>query len=85
MYVNGKMRSVEILPGMGEGKIKENDGGGKFNYDIRTFVNVATLLQHNNKINKCQHEKNSISMRVRTLNLLPFLCISSESIILGSQ
>jgi hypothetical protein len=28
---------------MGERRIKENDGGGKFNYDIllRTFVNVT--------------------------------------------
>jgi hypothetical protein len=34
MYVNGKMRHVvETTPGMGRGKIKENDGGGKFNYD----------------------------------------------------
>jgi hypothetical protein len=34
MYVNGKMRPVETIPGMeGEG-IKENDGGGEFNYDI---------------------------------------------------
>jgi hypothetical protein len=28
------MRSVETIPGMGEGRIKENDGGGEFNYDI---------------------------------------------------
>jgi hypothetical protein len=28
------MRSVETIPGMGEGEIKENDGGGEFNYDI---------------------------------------------------
>jgi hypothetical protein len=27
MYVNGKIRSVETLPGMGGGGIKENDGG----------------------------------------------------------
>jgi hypothetical protein len=26
------MRPVESIPGMGEGKIKENNGGGKFNY-----------------------------------------------------
>jgi hypothetical protein len=29
-----KMRPVETLLGMGGGKIKENDGGGKFNYDV---------------------------------------------------
>jgi hypothetical protein len=34
MYENGKMRPVETIPGMGGGKIKENDGGGEFNYDI---------------------------------------------------
>jgi hypothetical protein len=34
MYVNGKMRPVETIPGRrGEG-IKEKDGGGEFNYDI---------------------------------------------------
>jgi hypothetical protein len=33
MYVNGKMRPVETIPGMGGG-IKENDGRGKFKYDI---------------------------------------------------
>jgi hypothetical protein len=53
MYVNGKMRPVETIPGMGEGKIKENDGGGEFSYDIfdivRTFVNATMYTQHNNK------------------------------------
>jgi hypothetical protein len=34
MYVNGKMRSVETIPGKGEGDIKENDKWGEFNYDI---------------------------------------------------
>jgi hypothetical protein len=32
MYENGKMRPVETIPGMREGRIK-NDGGGEFNYD----------------------------------------------------
>jgi hypothetical protein len=32
MYVNGKIRSVETIPGM-EGGDKENDQGGEFNYD----------------------------------------------------
>jgi hypothetical protein len=32
MYSCMKMRTVETIPGMGG--IKENDGGGKFNYDI---------------------------------------------------
>jgi hypothetical protein len=34
MYVNGKMRPVETIPGMGKGEIKENDGGGELKYDI---------------------------------------------------
>jgi hypothetical protein len=28
------MRSVETIPGRGGVKIKENDGGSEFNYDI---------------------------------------------------
>jgi hypothetical protein len=34
MYINGKMRPVETIPGMGEGGIKENVGGDEVNYDI---------------------------------------------------
>jgi hypothetical protein len=35
MYVNGKMTSVETIPGIGRGgRIKENGGGGEFKYDI---------------------------------------------------
>jgi hypothetical protein len=48
VYVNGKMRPVEATPGMGEGRIKENDGGGEFKCDvsnIRTFAN-ATMYPH---------------------------------------
>jgi hypothetical protein len=26
--------TIETIPGMGEEGIKENDGGGEFNYDI---------------------------------------------------
>jgi hypothetical protein len=33
-YVSGKMRPVETIPGMEMGKIKENDNGGEFKYDI---------------------------------------------------
>jgi hypothetical protein len=33
MYENGKMRPVETIPGMGVGRIKENDEGSEFNYD----------------------------------------------------
>jgi hypothetical protein len=34
MSVNGKMRPVETAPGLGEGEIRKNDGGGEFKYDI---------------------------------------------------
>jgi hypothetical protein len=34
MYVNGKMRLAETIPGMEEGRIKENDGQGEFKYQI---------------------------------------------------
>jgi hypothetical protein len=34
MYVNGKMRPVESIPGMGGGEIKENNERGEFKYDI---------------------------------------------------
>jgi hypothetical protein len=34
MYENGKMRPVETIPGMRGRRIKENNGGNEFNYDI---------------------------------------------------
>jgi hypothetical protein len=34
MYENGKMRPVEIIPGMGRLGIKENDGEDESNYNI---------------------------------------------------
>jgi hypothetical protein len=34
MYVNGKMRPIETIPGMMGGRKKENDDGDKFNYHI---------------------------------------------------
>jgi hypothetical protein len=34
MYINGKMRPVETMPGNVRGGIKKNDGGGEFSYDI---------------------------------------------------
>jgi hypothetical protein len=49
-----KMKLVETIPGMGGGRIKENDGGDEFNYDIllELFVNVTMYPQYNNKIIK---------------------------------
>jgi hypothetical protein len=34
MYGNGKMRHAEIVPGIGERGMKENDRGGEFNYNM---------------------------------------------------
>jgi hypothetical protein len=34
MYINGKMTSVETIPGMGGGRIKDNEGRGEFKFDI---------------------------------------------------
>jgi hypothetical protein len=34
MYVNTKMIPAESIPGMGEGRIMESNGRGKFQYDI---------------------------------------------------
>jgi hypothetical protein len=53
MYINGKRYLLKLLQEWGRGRIKENDGGGKFNYDIfdifviyqRTFIN-ATMYFH---------------------------------------
>jgi hypothetical protein len=33
-----KMRPVETIPGMGGGRVKENDGGDEF--IVRTFINI---------------------------------------------
>jgi hypothetical protein len=46
MHENGKMRYVEIIPGIGEEGLKENDGGGEFNCVVRTFVNVTIYPQY---------------------------------------
>jgi hypothetical protein len=34
MYVNGKMISLETIPGKGREGMKENGGGGKFKCNI---------------------------------------------------
>jgi hypothetical protein len=34
MYVNKKKRSVETIPGVGGGGIKEDGGGGEINHDV---------------------------------------------------
>jgi hypothetical protein len=34
MYVNGKIISAEIIPGMGRGRKKENGRGGEIKNDV---------------------------------------------------
>jgi hypothetical protein len=34
MYVNGKIRPIETIPGIRRVEIKENDGECEFNYNI---------------------------------------------------
>jgi hypothetical protein len=34
MYKNSKIRPVETTPRMGEGRVKENNGGAEFSYEI---------------------------------------------------
>jgi hypothetical protein len=41
LHENGRIKHVDTIPGMGIGEIKENEGGGEFKYDIRTFLNVS--------------------------------------------
>jgi hypothetical protein len=48
MYENGKTRPIKSILGIGGGGKKKNNGEGKFNYNIRTFVNVTMYPQHNN-------------------------------------
>jgi hypothetical protein len=51
MYENGKMRYIEIIPGIGGMGDKGEGWGDKFNYDIRTFVNVTMYPQIQQKYN----------------------------------
>jgi hypothetical protein len=57
------MRPVETIPGMGGWKIKENYGGGEFNYIYivkkkKTFVNITMYPQYNNNIMIEKNKKN---------------------------
>jgi hypothetical protein len=58
MFVNGKMRPAETIPGMRGGRIRENDEGGKFKYIIfyifivQTFVNIVMYPHHNDNFKK---------------------------------
>jgi hypothetical protein len=43
MYEYGKLRHAETIPGMGEGGIKENDGG--VNSTMIYCINVTMYIQ----------------------------------------
>jgi hypothetical protein len=53
-HENGTMRPAETIPGMGGGRIKENDGG------VNSFVNVTVHPQYNN--NKKRFKKSLVSL-----------------------
>jgi hypothetical protein len=51
IYTQNSRESMDKILDLKENsKIKENDGGSKFNYDTRTFVNVTMHPYHNNII-----------------------------------
>jgi hypothetical protein len=60
MHVNARMIPIETIPEAGRERVKENDGGGEFNYDIlatmiccKNFCKYHNVPQsNNNKINK---------------------------------
>jgi hypothetical protein len=63
MYVNGKMRPVETVSGMGGQGVKESDGGCEFNYDIldiwvRAFVKQCIPSTTIKNLKKKQYPKN---------------------------
>jgi hypothetical protein len=63
MYVNGKMRPVETVPGMGGQGIKENDGG----------VNSSTIyLTYCKNFCEC-HNVLPPSTTVKNINLKDYL------------
>jgi hypothetical protein len=53
MYINGKMRPMETIQGIGQGRIDDNRWGGEFKYDIsnilKEFLEMpwCTPTQHN--------------------------------------
>jgi hypothetical protein len=56
------MRPVETIPGMGRGRIKENDGGDEFKYvrtwySVRTFVDATMYPQKDNFKKKKEKSK----------------------------
>jgi hypothetical protein len=58
IYVNGQWYVLKLFQERGEGRIKENDGGGKFKiyiymtwYIVRTFVN-AIIYPHSAQLQK---------------------------------
>jgi hypothetical protein len=57
MYVNGKMRPVEIIPEMGGREDKGEFRKGWVWYIVRTFVNVTRYSQYKNNKTKKSKER----------------------------
>jgi hypothetical protein len=61
MYVYGKMRPVETIPGIGGRRIKENERGDEFSmmYLVywKSFCNATKYPKHNNKKKKIERKK----------------------------
>jgi hypothetical protein len=60
MYVKGKMRPVEITPGMGAGRDRGEWWRAEWiqlQYIARIFVNVTLYLQYNNNKSKILKRK----------------------------
>jgi hypothetical protein len=60
---------LKLFQEWGKMGIKENNGGGEFNYDIllRTFVNVTMYPHHNNNNNNKNPKNNN-----KNICLFPF-------------
>jgi hypothetical protein len=60
MCENTKIRPAETIPGIGRGRIKENDGGGQIQllYILRTLVNVTMYTQNNNNEKEKRRKRN---------------------------
>jgi hypothetical protein len=78
------MRPVETIPGMGGGRIKENDGGVNqvwyISYIVRTFVNATMYPQYNNT-----KQQKRIVIKHPSKNSLPPQSILSGICVLLSQ
>jgi hypothetical protein len=79
MYVNGQMKPVETIPGIGEGRIREHDGGGWIQlwYIVRTFCKCRTIRK------KRKQEMANVweeGYTYSTLNIIQYVCIKASHV-----